>query len=160
MHIAILSDTHDDLQRLERAMVLIDALKPDAVIHCGDLCGPHMLAPLGGRRASFVFGNNDYEEAALRKEGQRLGIECLGHGGQITLEGKTIGVMHGHDFRAREKMLAAGVDYLLSGHTHARHDTRIGATRLINPGALYRAKEKTFVVLNLATDGLTVHQVG
>ncbi len=45
-------------------------------------------------------------------------------------------------------------DYLLQGHTHVRHDERIGKTRVINPGALHRAREKTVALLDTATDRL------
>jgi predicted phosphodiesterase len=37
------------------------------------------------------------------------------------------------------------------GHTHQAAEHRTGKTRVINPGALHRARPKTFVVLDLAT---------
>lgn len=47
------------------------------------------------------------------------------------------------------------IHYLLHGHTHLRRDDRVGHTRIVNPGALYRAKVKTCALINLATDDLT-----
>lgn len=159
MQIAILSDTHDDLPRTLRAMKMIDALKPAAIIHCGDLCSPHMLEPLANRNAYFVFGNNDFERKELREEAKRLDITCLEYCGEITLAGRRIAVTHGHDGRAVERMLIAKVDYLFTGHTHARHDQRQASTRLINPGALHRAREKTIAMVDLAADTVTVLEV-
>lgn len=159
MRIAILSDTHDDMQRLTAAMRLIDALKPEAIIHCGDICAPAMLAPLAGRQAAFVFGNNDFDTDGLREEARRLGIICLGQGGGLSLAGRSIAVCHGHDPGMRDRMIRDRVDYLFSGHTHSRHDIRSGPTRLINPGALFRAREKTIALLDLATDTLATHEV-
>src|SRR5438045_2689187 len=112
MLIAILSDTHDDMPRLLRAMAMIDTLKPAAIIHCGDLCSPDMLAPLANKNAHFVFGNNDFAYDELRAAAKSLNITCLDHGGRITLAGKTIAITHGHDQRAHERMLIARVDYL------------------------------------------------
>ena len=159
MLIAILSDTHDDMPRLVRAMAMIDTLQPQAIIHCGDLCSPDMLAPLANRNAYFVFGNNDFAHDELRAEAKRLNITCLDHCGQLTLAGKTIIVMHGHDHRARDRVLMANVDYLFSGHTHLQHDSRQRSTRMINPGALFRAREKTFATVDLVKDTVTVHIV-
>ena len=41
------------------------------------------------------------------------------------------------------------VDFLFYGHTHAAEEHRTGPTRVINPGALHRARPKTFVILDL-----------
>jgi predicted phosphodiesterase len=45
-------------------------------------------------------------------------------------------------------------DYLLHGHSHLTRDERVGRTRIINPGALHRAREKTVALLDTATDAL------
>ena len=42
-------------------------------------------------------------------------------------------------------------DFIFHGHTHQAADRRVGKTRIINPGALHRARPKTFVVLDLAS---------
>ena len=52
------------------------------------------------------------------------------------------------------RLLAADPDYLVTGHTHAPLDERLGATRWINPGALYRAVEWPAALLDLVTDEL------
>ena len=45
------------------------------------------------------------------------------------------------------------VDVLQRGD-RVRRDERFGKTRIINPGALHRASEKTVALLDLATDQL------
>ena len=45
-------------------------------------------------------------------------------------------------------------DYLITGHTHVKRDERIGKIRWINPGALYRALEKTVAILDTTSDVL------
>jgi hypothetical protein len=55
--------------------------------------------------------------------------------------------------------LAQGVDYLCHGHTHVVRDERIGQTRVINPGALFRAARYTVALLDMAADRLEIVQV-
>jgi predicted phosphodiesterase len=55
----------------------------------------------------------------------------------------------------RRALESQSFDYLLHGHTHVKRDERVGRTRVINPGALHRAREKTVAVLDTATDMLT-----
>lgn len=43
-------------------------------------------------------------------------------------------------------------DYLFVGHSHVKLDTRVGRVRVINPGALHRAREKTVATLDTGTD--------
>ena len=50
------------------------------------------------------------------------------------------------------RLAAMQPDYLLLGHSHARRDERIGATRYINAGALHRARPWTVALLDLAKD--------
>jgi predicted phosphodiesterase len=83
-----------------------------------------------------------------------IGVTCLGASGVLTLAGKTIAITHGDDARIMSRFQRAGHDYLLTGHTHLRHDRRMEGTRWINPGALYRAAVKSVALLDLSTDTL------
>ena len=59
-------------------------------------------------------------------------------------------MIHGDDAALKRRLiLGQQHDYLLQGHTHVPHDQRIGRTRLINPGALHRARTKTVATLDL-----------
>lgn len=137
---------------------LLKARGAGAFVHCGDIGTARMLDALAGERAWFVFGNTDVDRAGLRRYAEELGITCLGDFGVVELSGKRIGVMHGDDFSLRRRLLLEqALDYLLSGHTHVADDTRSGAMRLINPGALHRARVKTVATLDLERDELTLH---
>ena len=61
---------------------------------------------------------------------------------------------HGHLYKVHQQLLASQPDYLLTGHSHVAADSREGTTRLINPGALHRARPYTVALLNLADDPL------
>ncbi len=154
MRIGILSDTHDHLGRTLSAVELLLAEGADVLFHCGDLTGPEIVYACGQRPLYFVFGNNDNDFPALRRAAADVQGTCLEWGGEVTLAGKRIAVMHGHLTRDLRPLLAARPDYLLSGHSHETMDRREGPTRRINPGALYRASEFTVALLDLANDKL------
>src|SRR3954463_14333154 len=97
MRIGILSDTHDRLERTARAVELLRAEGAEALIHCGDLTGKQVVALCGVLPAHFVFGNNDADNVpALRRAIENVAGVCLGWGGEVTLAGKRIAVVHGH----------------------------------------------------------------
>jgi putative phosphoesterase len=155
MRLGILSDTHDRLKRTRRAVELLRAEGAEALIHCGDLTRPEIVPVCAVLPCWFVFGNNDADDVpALRQAMAEAGAVCLEWGGEVTLAGKRIGVVHGHMHTDVRRLLAARPDYLLSGHSHIPGDRRDGPTRRINPGALHRAAEFTVALLDLAKDEL------
>jgi putative phosphoesterase len=160
MRIGILSDTHDQVARTARAVALLAARGAEALVHCGDFTGPDVVdeCASAGLPLWFVFGNNDYHEAALRRAAAAAaaGAVCLGYGGEFELGGRRLAVTHGDSDRELRRLTAAAPDYLLFGHSHRPADLRDGPVRLINPGAIARAAERTVALLDLATGALTL----
>jgi putative phosphoesterase len=154
MRIGILSDTHDRLARAITAVECLVAEGADVLIHCGDLCGPEIVYALERRPSYFVFGNNECDLTGLRRATRDTGGTCLEWGGIVELANKRIAVTHGHLDKEVRKLVAANPDYLLSGHSHTRHDYREGSTRRINPGALHRASAFSVALLDLESDEL------
>jgi putative phosphoesterase len=154
MRVGILSDTHDRVARAAAAVEVLSAQGAEALVHCGDLTGPEVVAVCGGLPSYFVFGNNDDDLPALRQAIAATNGVCLEWGGEITLAGKRLAVAHGHRGREVRALLARKPDYLLFGHSHVPTDLRDGPTRHINPGALHRADDYTVAVLDLAKDEL------
>lgn len=155
MLIGILSDSHDKIDAMTAAMATLRHAGAQFYIHCGDVGGEGMLDQLAGLPAAFVWGNNDWERASLADYAKALGIACHGDLADLTLDGKRIAVIHGDRSGQRQQLLQSqDFDYLLQGHTHRREDIRVGRTRVINPGAIYRAKPLSVAVLDTETDGL------
>ena len=156
MIVGILSDTHD---RADATMLAVRALREAGaafVIHCGDVGSERVLDHLAGIPSAFIFGNNDWDKRGLQRYANDLGVRCLGDASELELGGKSFYVCHGDDLRAMRRALdEQRHDYLLHGHTHTKRDDRAGRTRVINPGALYRAREKTVAVLDTESDRLT-----
>jgi putative phosphoesterase len=155
MKVGILSDTHNNVARTTAAIALLRAERAEVLIHCGDLTGTEIVALCGVLPAYFVFGNNDADNVpALRRAIGDVNGVCLDWGGEVTLAGKRVAVVHGHMHTDVRKLMAGQPDYLLSEHSHRTSDTCVGVTRRINPGALHRATEFTVALLDLERDAL------
>jgi putative phosphoesterase len=152
MRVGILSDTHGRLPAAKAAMKLLVGAGCEMFIHCGDVGSCEILDLLAGLNSCFVFGNTDYDRAAMDKYAQTIGVQCLRTGGTILCDGKKLAVTHGDEPEVLQQLLAGKPDYLFTGHTHIAKDIRQGKTRWINPGALQRATVKSVVVLDLAND--------
>lgn len=159
MRIGILSDTHDQVARTSRAVSLLIAEGAEALIHCGDYTIPEVVLECGGLPCHFVFGNNDFDQADLRRAMAAVGGVCLEWGDVVTLGRWRVAVTHGDSLHEMRRLSALGPDYLLFGHSHRCSDERRGKTRWINPGALYRASEWTVAVLDLEMDELMFHLI-
>lgn len=158
--IGILSDTHDRLDAMAAGLALLKERGATYFIHCGDIGAEPMIDLLAGMPAVFVWGNCDWDRRALERYAHEVGADCRGTMADVVLFDKRIAVVHGDDNRAKQALLASEqYDYLLQGHTHLVADERIGRTRVINPGALHRARVKTVATLDLQSDLLEVHPV-
>jgi putative phosphoesterase len=154
LRIGILSDTHDQVARTGRAVAMLQAEGAAALIHCGDLTGPDVVYECCVLPCYYVFGNNDFDEDALRAAMNATGGVCLETGGLIELAGRRIAVAHGDLPREVRRLESTAPDYLLFGHSHHPTDQREASIRWINPGALHRASTWTVALLDLAKDEL------
>jgi putative phosphoesterase len=152
MKIGIVSDTHG---RRLAARLALDALRErgvTTVLHCGDIDDAETVALFRGFTAHFVFGNCDIDRASLREAVSEAGATLHDPFGSVELEGVKLAFLHGDDWGLLEDVERSGYyDFLFYGHTHHAEEHRTGPTRVINPGALHRARPKTFVVLDLAS---------
>lgn len=153
--VGILSDTHDRIENATAGMELLRAGAAEFYIHCGDVGTEPIIDLLAGLRSALVWGNNDWDRRHLSQYAQRLGVMVLPPMGEIGLDGKRFAVMHGDDARLVKRVVDLQQhDYLLLGHSHVRTDQQIGKIRMINPGALHRAAEKSVALLDTASNTL------
>ena len=152
MKIAVLSDTHSRTATVEKALRLIEPYNVAHLIHCGDLEDDETVR-LFPANTHFVYGNCDHERTAIKRAVEQIGGQLHMPYGHLELDGKNLAFLHGDDHRLlRDLEQADAYDYIFHGHTHVPRDERIGRTRVINPGALHRARPKTFIILDLATN--------
>jgi len=152
MRIGILSDTHGRQQTAGAALQLLRERGIGTVIHCGDIDDVETVRLFQGFTVHFLYGNGDFDRGELEQAVQAIGGTIHGAWGQLELEGVKIAFLHGDDKRLMNDVEQSGYfDFLFYGHTHQAAEQRTGPTRVINPGALHRARPKTFVVLDLAS---------
>ena len=148
--LAVVSDTHGHVSFTTAAMRQLDRRGPDLVIHCGDVGNPAVLPLFAGRPTHFVLGNCDVFEPALRPAILAAGHVCHDDFGSLNLAGVRVAFLHGHDDNRLQTALRDGsCDLLCHGHTHVRRWETVGRTRVLNPGALFRATPHSLALVRL-----------
>ena len=158
MKIAIISDTHNNLNNIQLVRQAILTQDVEAIIHCGDLTDADVLDYLDDFRLYCVFGNGDYAPEVEERVAWLGSDNKAGESLDLVLGSKRIFVTHGHWHSLLRKALDSGrYDYVFHGHTHRFKDEMVGVTRVINPGSLggKRVEDRSFVILDLAKDDLT-----
>lgn len=156
MLVGLISDTHDNKDRTQRALKRIDEHAPHALLHAGDLHSGVMV-PLFDRRWTWLAqGNMDHAES-IRQAISEHDVDIMyGETHEIQIAEKNIGLIHGDEHARLEGMINSGAfDIIVHGHTHSFRDETIGDTRVINPGAVHRASPPTVCLYDLDTDELT-----
>jgi putative phosphoesterase len=162
MKIGIVSDTHDNVDVVERAVEHFGRENVDAVIHCGDFVAPFSATPFENDQWEFhaVRGNND-GEWALQSTVAEFGT-YHGEAAELTLGGAEFAVYHGTSGVVVDALVDCGTyDYVLHGHTHERAQED-GDTVRINPGgiAIPPAPEPLHVaVLDTETGAVAFEQI-
>jgi putative phosphoesterase len=152
MRIGIVSDTHGNHRTVMRALAELRERGITTILHCGDIDDPETVELFRNFTTHFVFGNCDSDKGALRAAMADIGATLHDHFGSIELEGVKLAFTHGDNSTLMRDVERSGYyDFLFYGHTHQAEEHQNGPTRIINPGALHRARPKTFVVLDLAS---------
>lgn len=149
MLIGILSDSHDDMQQISRAVDLFNSRAVAHVIHAGDVVSPFTFEVLSSLKAPFqgIFGNNDGDRVLLReKSGHAISIQPL----LTSIDNRKFAVIHeplAMDAHARSGLC----DVVIYGHTHIPVIKHEGATLVINPGKTARLHKGKSTVAILDT---------
>ncbi len=159
--IGIISDTHDNIIGIKKAIEIFRKNNVEIVIHCGDVVAPPAIPLFSGFRLYVVKGNCDGEVVGLRKRITELGGQFFETQGELTHKGKSIVFVHGHDpTLLRELIESQKYDYVLHGHTHSQRDDTDGSVRVINPGSLYLGSEvNTIALLDAEQDYLNFVEI-
>jgi uncharacterized protein len=157
VRIGILSDTHDNLPMVDRAVARLAALSPGIVLHAGDFVSPFVIPRLAALPCPClgVFGNNDGDRGLLAVRARESGrVEIHGSFMARLLDGRSVALIHGHEPGVLEEIAGTGIfDLVVHGHTHRPAVTRTGRTLLVNPGEAcgYLTGTGTVAVLETGT---------
>ncbi len=154
MIIAVISDTHDNVWNLSKALGAIEERKAEVLIHCGDYCAPFIIDQLSQFSGPMhgVFGNVDGDIYLLTtKSTSTDNITLHGRIADVEIDGKKIAV---HHFPDLARSLAASGDYnvVFYGHTHVQSVEELNETKLVNPGEIMGNKgEPSFCLYDTET---------
>jgi hypothetical protein len=152
MRIAIVSDTHSRHRTVEKVAAFLAKNDIDLVLHCGDIEDAETVRLFGGASTQFVLGNCDADTPELRRAIDESGGTLHEPFGNLEIDGCKLAWTHGDNHRLMKDVIESEYfDFVFYGHTHHAEQHRVGRTLVVNPGALHRAKIKTFMVLDLST---------
>lgn len=162
MQVAIVSDTHDNIWNLQKALSRIEIA--EVLIHCGDLCSPFMIKHLAegfpDRPIHIVWGNNDGDPRMICQVAEDYPHVFLwGQFTELELDGKRIAVNHYPEI-ALPLSLSGRYDLVCYGHDHQAHESRKGSCTLLNPGELLGMKGRpSFAWYDTVTDTVSFEKV-
>lgn len=140
--IGIISDTHGLLRpEAERGLTGVNH-----IIHAGDIGRPEIVEAL--RRiapVTAIRGNVDSGEWAREYADTKL----------VRMAGKSIYVLH--DLKTLQADPGAGVDVIISGHSHVPKIDTVGGVLYLNPGSAGRRRFKlpiTLATLEVVPEGM------
>lgn len=131
-----MSDTHDDVIMIKRAVDLFNEKKVCHVIHAGDIISPFNLEIFKELKCDFsaIFGNNDGDKLLLKanSDGNIHNQPYI-----TTIHKRKIVVLHEPDLvdaLAESRLF----DLVIYGHTHMPDIRKTNKTVIINPGKASR----------------------
>lgn len=134
MKIGLISDSHENMPMIRKAVKFFNREKVGLVLHAGDIISPITADEFAGLKCRFagVFGNNDGDRLYLTRRFRKIGklhvrkYECRAGGKKILLI---------HEPDMLPALAESGTyDVIVYGHTHEPEIDFRGSTLVINPG--------------------------
>jgi uncharacterized protein len=154
MLIGAISDTHDNLPLIEKAVQALNEQKVGLVLHAGDYVAGFVVPKLAKLNCPLigVFGNNDGDHELLKKRFSET-ANCTIHDRftQITIESYRIALLHGHETELLNAIVDSGYfNAVIHGHSHNLKIEQKGKTLSMNPGELcgYLTGKSTIAILD------------
>lgn len=148
MILGLISDTHDDLEAIDKAFNIFVEHGVETIVHCGDWVKPETLHYFGEKAlenqmvVKLVVGNNETEEQKkefrLIDESNQYPFDMSTELTELTFEidGVEYAICHGHEGVMLDSLVESeDYEVVFRGHTHQPADKVYENTRVINPGA-------------------------
>ncbi len=160
MQLGVMSDSHDNVPNIIRAVEVFNDIGVDLVVHAGDFIAPFTIDPLADLncRVVGVFGNNDGERVVLVKKFEQIG-EVHPNLASTSLGDVTIAVMHYPEL-AIPIAKSGEYDIVVYGHTH-KIDIQKEQSLLLNPGETggWTTGKATIAVVELDTRDTKIYEL-
>ncbi len=155
MLIGAISDTHDNLPLIEKAVKIFNEKKVSLVFHAGDYVAGFVIPKLNMLDCPLigVLGNNDGDQELLkRKFSETKNCKLHDRFAQTNVdEGFKIAVLHGHETELLNAIVNSQYyDAVIHGHSHYLGSEKKGKTLSINPGEAcgYLTGKPTIAILD------------
>jgi putative phosphoesterase len=134
--IGVLSDSHDNVDAIKKAVRFFNEAQCELVIHAGDFIAPFAARELGHLSCPVkaVFGNCDGEKKGLKKVIASFG-EIQREPFIFAYENKEFLLTH-TQFANDKYLKSKKYDVIVYGHTHKPDIRRVKDTLIVNPGEI------------------------
>jgi uncharacterized protein len=156
MLIGAISDSHDNLPQIEKAVKILNEQKVGLVLHAGDYVAGFVIPKLAQLNCKVigVFGNNDGDHELLKKRFSETS-HCTIHDrfASVTVDGYRIALLHGEETELLNAIIdSAYFNAVVHGHSHSKSIEKRGKTLAVNPGELcgYLTGKSTMAILDTA----------
>jgi hypothetical protein len=164
MLVGVISDTHDNLPIIDKAIERLNREKVSLVLHAGDYVSPFVIPRFRALNARLigVLGNNDGDHEMLKKQ-FKDSANCELHGkfAIVEVENFRIALLHGNETELLNALIdCEGFDVLVHGHTHAPV-VRRGKILVVNPGEVcgYLTGKPTYALLDTQNRDAKILQI-
>ncbi|AKB83222.1 Phosphodiesterase [Methanosarcina barkeri 3] len=162
--IGIISDSHDNINAIQKAVELFNGKNVKAVLHAGDLVSPFTARAFRELESKFyfVFGNNDGDKVTLTKRFEEIGATSCGDFGDLTIDGLHIALLHGTNETLVKALAKSGeFDVVVRGHTHEPGVKIIEGVPVINPGEAsgVLSEKSTVAILEISNLNIEIMQL-
>ena len=144
MIIGVVSDSHDNIHLLRKALKSLVDHKVEMVIHLGDIISPFsvklMKEVLGGVPVVAVKGNNDGDVYQIAQLFSKYNWQFYSEPTIVNLGNRRILLLHGYGSVENTRSLAwallqaLDIDAVLYGHTHQIEVEKRNEKLILNPG--------------------------
>jgi uncharacterized protein len=138
MKIGIMSDTHDNLPAIDKAIMKFNEENVGLALHAGDYVSPFAIPRFKLLKAKLigVFGNNDGDHEFLKKKfDENSKLEVRGSFAEIDLENIKIALLHGENQELVKALVEnSSFDVVVYGHLHTAEIRQKNRMLIINPG--------------------------
>jgi putative phosphoesterase len=154
MLIGLISDTHDNLPAVEKAVKRLNEEKVDLVLHAGDYVAPFVIPKFKALNCKLigVFGNNDGDHELLRKRfSETSNCEVRGRFAEIDACGFKTALFHGDEAELLNALASCEYfDAVVYGHAHVTVNRSKGKTLVVSPGEVcgYLTGKSTIALLD------------
>jgi putative phosphoesterase len=154
MLIGLISDTHDNLPAVEKAVKRLNEEKVGLVLHAGDYVAPFVIPKFKALNCKLigVFGNNDGDHELLRKRfSETSNCEVRGSFAEIDAGGFKIALFHGDEAELLNALANCECfDAVVYGHAHVTVTRSMGKTLVVSPGEVcgYLTGKSTIALLD------------